>query len=76
MPAPAVPLDERERARGRVLAIASHPAGNAFRYVFTQQLPTLALVALGASELQVGLQGSFIFAYAMKKAFWKDVYFQ
>jgi MFS family permease len=34
-----------------------------FRHVFTFQLPTLALVALGASELQVGLQGSFIFAF-------------
>lgn len=63
MSAPAPPLEERDRARGRYLAIASHPAGNTFRHVFTQQLPTLALVALGASELQVGLQGSFIFAF-------------
>ena len=63
MSAPAPPLEEGERARGRFLAIASHPAGNTFRHVFTQQLPTLALVALGASELQVGLQGSFIFAF-------------
>jgi hypothetical protein len=63
MSGPAPPLEERARARGRLLAIASHPAGNTFRHVFTQQLPTLALVALGASELQVGLQGSFIFAF-------------
>jgi MFS family permease len=57
------PLSEAERRRGRHLAIASHPAGNTFRMVFTQHLPTLALVAIGASELQVGLQNSFVFFF-------------
>ncbi len=55
------PLSAAERARGRRLAIASHPAGMTFTMVFTQQLPTLALVHLGASEASVGLQTSFIF---------------
>lgn len=59
----APPLSERERSRGRRLAIASHPAGYAFRLVFTQYLPTLALVSLGASELQVGIQSAFAFAF-------------
>jgi predicted MFS family arabinose efflux permease len=49
-------LSPQQRARGRRLAIASHPAGMTFRIVFTEQLPTLALVALGASETIVGLQ--------------------
>lgn len=61
--APHAPLSQVERARGRRLAIASHPAGMTFRMVFTQHLPTLALVALGASELQVGLQGAFVYAF-------------
>jgi hypothetical protein len=55
------PLSAEERARGRRLAIASHPAGMTFYMVFTQQLPTLALVYLGASEAAVGLQTSLIF---------------
>jgi len=55
------PLPADGRARGRRLAIASHPAGMTFYMVFTQQLPTLALVHLGASEASVGLQTSFIF---------------
>lgn len=59
----AEPLDERSKARGRALAIASHPAGNTFRLVFTQHLPTLALVALGAGETVVGLQGAFAFVF-------------
>lgn len=63
MTAPAPPLDARERRRGRFLAIASHPTGFTFRQVFTQQLPTLALVSLGASELQLGIQGAFGFAF-------------
>jgi len=50
------PLDELARARGRRLAISSHPFGMTFLMVFTQPLPTLALLALGASETQVGLQ--------------------
>lgn len=59
----APPLPEHLRTRGRRLAIASHPAGNTFRMVFSQHLPTLALVGLGASELQVGLQNSFVFIF-------------
>jgi MFS family permease len=57
------PLSSGARARGRRLAITSHPAGMTFRMVFTQFLPTLALVALGASELEVGLQNSLVFAF-------------
>jgi Na+/melibiose symporter-like transporter len=57
--APAPPLDAATRRRGRRLAITSHPAGMTHRTVFTDQLPTLALVALGASETWVGLQRSF-----------------
>lgn len=63
MTAPAPPLDARARRRGRILAVASHPTGYTFRMIFSQNLPTLALVALGASELQVGLQGAFAFAF-------------
>jgi MFS family permease len=63
MTAPAPPLDARERRRGRLLAVASHPTGYTFRMIFTQNLPTLALVSLGASELQVGLQGAFAFMF-------------
>ena len=59
------PLPADERARGRRLAIASHPAGMTFYMVFTQQLPTLALVHLGASEAAVGLQTSFIFWFQL-----------
>ncbi len=54
--APAPPLSDAERARGRRLAITSHPAGMTFTMVFTDYLPTLALVSLGASETLVGLQ--------------------
>ncbi|MGH0030267.1 MAG: hypothetical protein ACQGVC_10780 [Myxococcota bacterium] len=59
----APPLSPPDQRRGRLLAISSHPAGNTFRMVFTQHLPTLALVSLGASELQVGIQSSFVFAF-------------
>lgn len=59
----APPLLEPDQRRGRRLAITSHPAGNTFRMVFTQHLPTLALVSLGASELQVGIQSAFVFAF-------------
>jgi predicted MFS family arabinose efflux permease len=58
---PDAPLPPSERARGRRLAIASHPAGMTFRMVFTAELPTLALVALGASEAVVGLQRAFLY---------------
>ena len=47
-------LSPDARARGRRLAIASHPLAMTHRYVYTDQLPTLALVALGASEAMVG----------------------
>lgn len=48
-----------ERRRGRWLAVASHPAGMTHRNAFTDQLPTLALVGLGASETWIGLQRAF-----------------
>jgi hypothetical protein len=62
-PAPpsAAPLDAGERRRGRRLAIASHPAGMTYRVVFGAELPTLALVALGASEAVVGLQRALLY---------------
>lgn len=63
MTAPAPPLDGSSRRRGRFLAVASHPTGYTFRMIFSQNLPTLALVSLGASELQVGLQGAFAFVF-------------
>ncbi len=47
------------RARGRRLAIASHPAGMTHRMAYTDHLPTLVLVALGASDMVVGLQRAF-----------------
>lgn len=53
---PAPPLPESERARGRRLAIASNAAAVPFTIAFTEQLPTLALLALGASEAVIGLQ--------------------
>ena len=52
----APPLDEAARRQGRRIAISSHPLGMTFSLVFTQHLPTLALVSLGASEAVVGLQ--------------------
>jgi MFS family permease len=52
-------LSPEERARGRRIAIASHPAAMTHRLVYTEQLPTLALVSLGASEWVVGLQRGF-----------------
>ena len=52
------PLGEAERARGRRLAILSHPAGNAFAIALTEQLPTIALLALGAGEAIVGGQSA------------------
>ena len=56
----AEPLRSTLRARGRRLSFASHPLGMTFHVVFTQHLPTLALVSLGASEALVGLQNAFI----------------
>ena len=52
-------LDPARRRRGRRLAVLSHPAGMTHRNVFTDQLPTLALVGLGASEAWIGLQRAF-----------------
>jgi len=52
-------LDATSRRRGRRLAVASHPAGMTHRNVFTDQLPTLALIGLGASEAWIGLQRAF-----------------
>ena len=51
-------LTEADRARGRRLAILSHPAGNAFAMALSEHLPTLALLALGASESVVGGQSA------------------
>ena len=58
----APPLSESERARGRRLAIASNVPGMTFWTAFTEQLPTLALISLGASETLVGLQSGILFA--------------
>jgi predicted MFS family arabinose efflux permease len=54
-PTPAE-LPEAERARGRRLAWTSHPAGMTHRYAFMADLPTLALLSLGAGEAVVGAQ--------------------
>jgi hypothetical protein len=54
---PAAPLSESQRARGRALAISGNAVGVPFSVAFTEQLPTLALVSLGASETLIGLQG-------------------
>lgn len=56
---PPASLSPAERRRGRRLAVLSHPAGMTHRTVYTDQLPTLALVGLGASEALVGLQRAF-----------------
>jgi Na+/melibiose symporter-like transporter len=53
---PAPPLPDSERARGRRLAIAGNAVGLPFTIAFTEQLPTLALLALGANEALIGLQ--------------------
>ncbi|MGI9432911.1 MAG: MFS transporter [Myxococcota bacterium] len=55
---PLEPLDAATRARGRRLAILSHPAGMTHRTVFTEWVPTLALVQLGASETVIGIQAA------------------
>jgi Na+/melibiose symporter-like transporter len=53
-------LDPAARARGRRLAYLSHPACMTHRMVHTEDLPTLALVSLGAGEAVVGLQRSLL----------------
>ncbi|RIL05601.1 MAG: hypothetical protein DCC71_09760 [Proteobacteria bacterium] len=52
-------LGPAERGRGRRIAVLSHPAGMTHRNAFTDQLPTLALVGLGASETWIGFQRAF-----------------
>lgn len=54
-----VALDPVRRRLGRRLAVYSHPAGMTHKNAFTDQLPTLALVGLGASESWIGLQRAF-----------------
>lgn len=54
-------LHESERRRGRLLAFTSHPAGMTHRTVLSDHVPTLALIALGASESVVGMQRAFIY---------------
>ena len=56
---PAAALDLAERRRGRRRALLSHPAGMMHANIYTDQLPTLALVELGASEAWVGVQRAF-----------------
>ena len=55
---PESPLSEAQRALGRRLAWSSHSAAMTHRFVFTQDLPTLALISLGASETVLGIQRS------------------
>jgi hypothetical protein len=59
VPAAAGTLTAAERRRGRRLAFMSHPAAMTHRLVYTEQLPTLALVGLGVGEWAVGLQRGF-----------------
>ncbi len=54
--APAPPLSDSDRTRGRWLAIASNVPGMTFWTAFTGQLATLALISLGASETLLGVQ--------------------
>jgi hypothetical protein len=53
---PAPPLSDEERALGRKLAIASNVPWQTFWVAFSEQLPTLALISLGASETLIGAQ--------------------
>jgi hypothetical protein len=55
----AATLSPDLRARARRLAIASHQPGMTHRRAYTEDLPTLALIELGASETIVGLQRAF-----------------
>lgn len=52
-------LSPAERALGRRLALVSQPLHMTFRRLFTEDLPTLALVSLGAGDAAVGLQRGF-----------------
>lgn len=64
MSQPAPPLSEEERARGRRLAIASNVPALTFATAFTGQLPTLALVSLGATEALIGVQSGLLMGLA------------
>lgn len=52
-------LSPAEQARGRRLALVSQPLHMTFRRLFTEDIPTLALVSLGAGDAAVGLQRAF-----------------
>src|SRR5262245_39787698 len=65
LPEVSAPLSDEERARGRRLAIASNVPSMTFWTAFTGQLPTLALVSLGASEALIGLQSGLLMAFAV-----------
>lgn len=56
--APPASLSAAERARGRRLVYASHPLGMTHHRVFSSELPTLALLGLGAGDALVGFQRS------------------
>ena len=56
--APAA-LSPADQARGRRLALVSQPLHMTLRRLFTEDLPTLALVSLGAGDAAVGLQRAF-----------------
>ncbi|CAG0986325.1 hypothetical protein MYXO_02148 [Myxococcaceae bacterium] len=58
-PTDADALPAAEQARGRRLALSSHPFQMTFRRLFSEDLPTLALVSLGAGDAAVGLQRAF-----------------
>lgn len=51
-------LPASERVRGRRLVYASHPLGMTHQRTFSAELPTLALLGLGAGDALVGLQRS------------------
>ena len=52
-------LTPTEQARGRRIVLASQPLQMTFRRIFTEDVPTLALVYLGAGDAAVGLQRAF-----------------
>src|SRR5262245_731594 len=64
LPEVSAPLSDQERARGRRLAIASNVPSMTFWTAFTGQLPTLALVSLGASEVLIGVQSGLLMGLA------------
>src|SRR5262245_57858070 len=64
LPEVSAPLSDQERARGRRLAIASNVPAMTFWTAFTGQLPTLALVSLGATEALIGVQSGLLMGLA------------